>query len=208
MRRLKYLAINNGKSILMALLLAFVMGNLIGIIADADEISKEFVRFHIVANSNSEKDQEIKWKVREAIFHEMDLSSIHSKESAIDFFRLQKDRLEAIANQVLSEHDFSYQCCVSVGKKWFPVREYSDFVLPAGVYDAVSVTLGQGKGENFFCVMYPSLCMIEGVTEQTASNREVMNCVLSEEEISTITGNKKKLVIQFKIVEIIQEILS
>ncbi len=200
--------IKHTKPIIFGFLLAFLFGNLLGLVTQANEISQEFVRFHIIANSDSPDDQAVKWKVREAIFSQLDLTSITSKETALEYFRAQNDQISAIANQTLAEYGAPYTAKVSVGKKEFPLREYSDFVLPKGIYDAVCITLGSGEGENFFCVMYPSLCMIEGVTQESQSNAEVLNLLLSEEQSSAITGNKKQIICKFKIVELLQHFLS
>ncbi len=193
--------LEHNKAVITAVLIVFLVGTLLGMVSEAKAITQKFVRFHIVANSNSQKDQEVKLKVRETIFSELDFSQITSKEEALEFFKEHQHKLEKIANRVLLENGFSYQAKVTVSKKEFPVREYSDFVLPAGYYDAVSITLGEGNGENFFCVMYPSLCRIEGVTESSNSNAEILNHVLTEQECSAITGNEKQIVCKFKIVE-------
>lgn len=194
--------ISRNKLLWLTLLFLFFIGNLMGTVSAAKEISQRFVRFHIIANSNTDSDQSIKWKVREEIFSRLELENITSKETALAYFCDQRDTIETVANTVLKENGFSYSAKVTVEKRNFPVREYSDFVLPAGVYDSVCITLGAGKGENFFCVMYPSLCKIEGITEQTESNPDVLQAVLSEKEAAFITGNKKQIVCRFKIAEL------
>lgn len=202
--------LSKNRAVITAVLTVFLIGTLLGMVSEAkeqtDKISEKFVRFHIVANSNSREDQTVKMKVREAIFSELDFSHISSKEEAISYFTKHQEDIEWIANRVLLENGFSYPANVTIGKREFPVREYSDFVLPAGTYDAISVTLGAGEGENFFCVMYPSLCKIEGVTESTDSDYRVLNSVLSEEETSAITGNKQQIVYKFKLIEILEYI--
>lgn len=200
--------LNTNKAVITAVLVVFLIGTLLGMVAEAEQISEKFLRFHIVANSNSIKDQAVKMKVRETIFSELDFSGISSKEDALVYFNTHRTELKNIANRVLAENGLLYEADVFVGKKEFPVREYSDFVLPAGCYDAVSITLGEGKGENFFCVMYPSLCKIEGVTESTDVDCESINCILTEKEAASITGNKKQIVCKFKIVELFQRLFS
>ncbi|MBO5408183.1 MAG: stage II sporulation protein R [Clostridia bacterium] len=190
------------KRAFLGIFTAFFIGNILGIVTQATEIPKEFVRFHIIANSDSEADQAIKWDVREAIFNSLDLSAITSKESALEYFQSHCDEIEAIANKILRENNVSYTAQVNVEKKEFPLREYSDFVLPRGIYDSVCITLGSGEGKNFFCVMYPSLCMIEGVTQSSRSNAEIIGSVLTEEQASAITGNKKQVICKFKIAEL------
>lgn len=198
--------LNENKKVITALLLVFFIGTLLGMVSEAKEISGKFVRFHIVANSDSKEDQTVKMKVREAIFTELDFSHITSKEEALSYFTEHKEEIKKIADRVLLKNGFDYKATVSVGKKDFPVREYSDFVLPAGTYDAISVTLGKGDGQNFFCVMYPSLCKIEGVTESTDNTCQILSHVLTEQEAAAITGNKSQIVYKFKIVELLDKI--
>ncbi|MBR5239552.1 MAG: stage II sporulation protein R [Clostridia bacterium] len=197
---------NENKKVITAVLLVFLIGTLLGMVSEAKEISEKFVRFHIVANSDSREDQTVKMKVREAIFTELDFSHITSKEEALSYFTEHKEEIKCIADRVLWENGFDYKAAVSVGKKDFPVREYSDFVLPAGTYDAISITLGEGNGQNFFCVMYPSLCKIEGVTESTDNTYQILNHVLTEKETAVITGNKTQIVYKFKIVELLDKL--
>ena len=101
MQQILYSVILKRITLWITLLVSFFAGSLIGVIADADEITQDFVRFHIVANSNTEQDQAVKWKVREAIFSEMDFSSIDSKESAIRYFTENQEKIREIANEVL-----------------------------------------------------------------------------------------------------------
>ena len=202
--------IKENKTVIIAVVTVFLIGTLFGTVSQAKEQAKEisgkFVRFHIVANSNSDADQSVKMKVREAIFEALDFSHISSGEEALMYFENHQQEIKMIAERVLWENGFSYGCNIFVGKKEFPVREYSDFVLPAGTYDAISVTLGEGNGQNFFCVMYPSLCRIEGVTESTESDYQILNNILTEEESAAITGNKKQIVYKFKIIELLEKI--
>lgn len=204
--------LKENKAVITAILTVFFIGTFLGMVSEAKEhakgISEKFVRFHIVANSNSEEDQAVKMKIREALFQELDFSEVSSKEEAITYFSQHKNDIEVIANRILLENGFSYRATASVAKKEFPVREYSNFVLPAGTYDAISITLGEGNGQNFFCVMYPSLCRIEGVTESTENQYQILSNVLTEKEAQTITGNKTQIVYKFKLLEFFENLLS
>lgn len=194
--------------IIPVLIFVFLTGTLIGVQALSESVSDDLVRFHIVADSNSEASQNVKWQVRKEIFETLDLSGINSKEEALSYFKSNRKKITDIADKVLSENNMHYKSHVYIGKKTFPVREYKSFILPAGVYDAVCVTLGEGKGENFFCVMYPSLCMISSVTEKTEENAELLNSVLTEKETKAVTDTGNKTVIKFKFAEIAEKIMS
>lgn len=194
--------------ILPVLILIFLTGNIIGLKARTDEVSDKLVRFHIVADSNSEEDQSVKWEVRRKIFEDIDMKNINSKEQALEYFVSEKENIEHIAEKVLKENGKKYGCKVYIGKKYFPVREYKSFVLPAGVYDTISVALGSGRGENFFCVMYPSLCAVSSISERTDENPKLLNGVLTEEEVKSVTDTGRKTVIKFKIAEMVGKIMS
>lgn len=196
------------KRILLVGMVLFVFGFLYSAIASTNEINEKFVRFHIIANSNSEEDQKIKMQIRNEIFEKMDFSSITSKSEALAFFRAHIQEIENIANKILIDNHFEYRAKAQVIKKQFPIRAYTNFTLPSGLYDAISIELGEAKGANFFCVMYPSLCMIEGVSEKTDGNIETLNNVLTENEVETITGDKNKVLIKLKVVEIFNNIVA
>ncbi len=193
--------------ILLAAVIAFLSGTAAGLVTQARAVSREFVRFHIVANSDSYEDQKIKQTVREQIFSQMDFSSIDSKEDALWYFQKNQQKLLQIVTDTLVENGFSYGAAVCVDAHSFPVREYDGFVLPSGIYDAVCVTLGRGEGQNFFCVMYPSLCMVEGVYKNGNETLDTLSTYLSENDCRAITGNPKHVVIKFKIAELLEKII-
>ena len=190
------------------LIFVFLVGSAIGIKAQTEGLSDKIVRFHIVADSNEEEAQEVKWEIRKAIFDNINLENISSKEDALLYFNSQKENIEKIADEILKNNKLSYSANVYIGKKQFPVREYNSFVLPAGIYDTVSVNLGSGKGKNFFCVMYPSLCMINSITEKTAECPEMLGSVLTDKETQLVTDTSEKTVVKFKIAEMLDKFMS
>ena len=185
------------------LIFVFFLGSAIGIKAQTDDLPQKIVRFHIVADSNSKEAQAVKWEIRKAIFE-----NIASKEDALSYFKNEKETIRKIADDILKKNGFSYRSNVYIGKKQFPVRVYNSFVLPAGIYDTVSINLGRAEGENFFCVMYPSLCMINSISEKTDECPELLGSVLNEKETQLITDTSEKTVIKFKIVEIVSKFMS
>jgi stage II sporulation protein R len=190
----------------LACALVLLAGLFYGTVRGANEITQKFVRFHIIGNSDGAADQEVKMKVRTKIFETADLSGINSKEATLSYFIRNKDKIEDAANAALKESGFSYAAKVNVEKKPFPIREYADFTLPGGIYDAVSVELGEAKGKNFFCVMYPGLCKLDSVTETTPENIEKLNSVLTEKEAAAVTGNKAA--VKFKLAEVFNKIIG
>ena len=128
--------------------------------------------------------------------------NVENNEDALLDFSEHEREIEEILNKFLEEQNVSYKCNVKIKKEMFPVREYNDFTLPAGIYDALIITLGKGEGDNFFCVMYPSLCMLDGVTQTTDEKLNLFEGVLEDEEIKLIASDSEKTVIKFKIIEI------
>ncbi len=120
----------------------------------------EYLRMHVRANSNSAEDQAVKYEVKEAIveFLMPVAASADDKEEAIALLRARLPEIEEVADGVLAENGFSYTARASVREEEFPSRVYEGVTLEAGVYDALIVELGTGKGDNWWCVIYPPLC--------------------------------------------------
>ncbi len=165
-------------------------------------INNSIVRFHIRANSNSEYDQDIKMAARKYFFENFKPEIDKDKNSVLVYFKENEKYIEKQINNFLEKQNTGYKCDLIVKSEFFPVREYADFTLPSGIYDAVIINLGEGKGENFFCVMYPSLCMLDGITQTTDEKFTLLNDILDENEIKMITSTDDKTVVKFKIIEI------
>ena len=148
------------KIIAAALLLvtAFWLGT---ICADKATLSQDLIRLHVVADSDSPEDQQIKLQVRDAIIEKLNsvMESIPDVESAKAYLEEHLPELEQIANDVLASLKEGCHAVVSLAKEAFPIREYDTFTLPAGVYESLRVTIGSGEGQNWWCVVFPSLCV-------------------------------------------------
>ena len=147
------------KRILFCLLLAgFVWcGTLF---ADRQKLNEELIRLHVVANSDSEYDQQIKLQVRDAIMKSLSLNmaQIGDSNAAISYLQNSLPKLESLANQVLVQAGLEPDAVVTLCKESFGIRHYDTFSLPAGVYNALRITIGEGKGRNWWCVVFPTLC--------------------------------------------------
>lgn len=178
-------------------------------IREADNIKLSVLRLHVVANSNSEEDQELKLKVRDEVLKSTNklFSKARSREQAINAASSEIDKIESVAIKSIQRNNFDYDVHVTVGKQYFPTKEYDGgFRLPAGDYDAVKVTIGEGKGNNWWCVMYPPLCF-SGSAKNT--NRAKLSDILSSEEIEFVTYPASPQVeFKFKIAEIFGEVAN
>lgn len=148
------------KFILTCLLVAtaFWLGT---VASDKAVLSQDLIRLHVVADSDSAEDQQIKLKVRDAIVEKLEavMEELPDVEAAKAYLQEHLPELEQVANDVLRSLNSGCQAVVSLTKEAFPTREYDTFTLPAGVYESLRVTIGSGEGQNWWCVVFPSLCV-------------------------------------------------
>lgn len=128
---------------------------------ECDEIRKSVFRLHIIANSDSESDQSLKLTVRDAILGITDeiFGGAKSESEASAAARKCLPLLEKTARDTLAANGCDMPVSVTVGDAWFSTREYDGFTLPAGEYEALRVVIGEGKGKNWWCVMFPAVCV-------------------------------------------------
>lgn len=130
---------------------------------NADTISKEVLRLHVKANSDTPEDQIIKIKVKDMITSEYSnyFSALGSKEESIEFSKEHIPEIEKKVDKFLTAHGFDYSCKAEVKSEIFPDKYYSDILFPSGEYTALKIILGEGKGKNWWCVLYPPLCFLD-----------------------------------------------
>lgn len=158
------------------------------------QLAEKVLRFHVLANSDAAWDQKLKLEVRDAIgsFMQEKMQSLDSKAACEDFVAEKLPEIEQVAEQVVEDAGFSYKVHAELTECEFPVKTYGAYTFPAGTYDALKVTIGEGGGKNWWCVMYPNMCfensMYEVVDEKS---KEALRAVLDEEEYNAVlnTGN-------------------
>ena len=164
-----------------------------------DELADKVVRLHVLANSDSEEDQALKLRVRDAVLEQATaiLEQSADRREAESRLRGQLLELERIAAKEIAAEGYDYPVTVNLENMDFPTKEYDGFTLPAGEYLALRVIIGEGKGQNWWCVVFPPLC--------TAASADVPASALaagfSEEEVSLITEENQGYVLKFKAVE-------
>ena len=144
------------------------------VLRDADQLNENILRLHVVANSDSAEDQAVKLKVRDAVLSTLEdaAAAARSKEEAKTLLNNKLEELESAANAVLDAQGITDRAKVTLTQEEFPTRVYDTFTLPAGVYDSLRITIGSGEGHNWWCVVFPSLCVpaaTEGVADTAAS---------------------------------------
>ena len=150
----------------MKYLLSFIsvcVITLILIFCGNQDSQEEYFRIHIRANSNSVADQNVKYIVKDAVVDFLIplLSEVETKDEAEKVMRVNLDKIEEVADEVLLENGFTYQSSAYISFEKFPTRKYDDLVLEEGFYDALILALGTGSGDNWWCVVYPPFCFLE-----------------------------------------------
>lgn len=188
-------------SVLAALLICCVL-NISSFSEECRNIRSKMLRMHVIANSDSNADQELKLKVRDAVLAEGKeiFDGSVTADDAKSKILPETERLHKAALEVIENEGFSYDVKITVADEYFDTRTYDNSVtLPAGYYTAVKVIIGEGKGHNWWCVMFPPMCLPAATKECELSD------VLEESETEIVEGgNKYKF--KFKIVEIYEKI--
>lgn len=191
------------------LIFYLLLGNVSQVRAEENqrEISEAVLRLHVRANSDSEKDQEVKMSVKEAVVKEASRfeNEMYDKPSAKAAMIRHTAALKAAAENVLETYQEDYEVNIKIDREWFPRKTYGDISLPEGEYDAVVVELGSARGQNWWCVLFPKLCFIEPVFGYVPeTSKETLKALLSDEAYASIENKEPKA--RLKIVEWLQNI--
>lgn len=174
-------------------------------------LSQNLLRLHVLANSDSPEDQQLKRDVRDVILDYMkkELKDFENVEDAKLQVNNKLDAIKTLAEDEIKRQDKDYSVKVMLGNFPFPTKMYGDITLPAGTYEALRVVIGEGEGQNWWCVMFPPLCFVDA-THGTIpdSVKQELQSVLSKEEYSIVASADDEeeipIEIKFKIVEIFQ----
>ena len=171
------------------------------------DIANSVFRLHVIANSDSEEDQNLKYIVRDELLNYMNTlaKDVSSKEEVIQLANAHENDFYEIARNTINEQGYNYDVTIHIGNFSFPSKTYGDITLPAGYYDALRVEIGEAKGQNWWCVMFPPLCFVDissGIVDE--DSKELMKETLNEEEYSLIAENDNIIHVKFKIVEFLQ----
>ena len=136
---------------------------------------KEYLRIHIRANSNLSVDQDVKYLIKDEIVEFLTpiICECNTKQDFEKKIGENLCNIECIANKILAQNSFDYKSSACLKNEYFPVRSYDDLTLESGYYDALIVGLGEAKGDNWWCVVYPPLCFLNGKTKTTYKSRIV-----------------------------------
>ena len=160
-------------------------------------VADSVLRFHIMANSDDKADQELKLLIKDEISkkaaEDMARAEINSKEAAMEYMEKNMNTYTTEAKRIAEEKGYTYDVTADVGKSWFPVKIYGRYIFPEGEYDAVRMKIGEGKGRNWWCVLFPSLCIVDEAYQ------------VMPEENDLAENEEEEYKIKFRIVEWIKD---
>lgn len=164
-------------------------------------LSRELIRLHVIAQSDTAEDQQLKLRVRDKTLMWLSplLDKAENVQDAKEIIKEQLPYLEVAAQREIDKTGLSYGASAVIENERYPTREYEGFALPAGDYVSLKITLGEGEGKNWWCVVFPPLCMA-AVSEQEAFSE------LSEESAELISAQNGEYVLKFRIVEFFENI--
>ena len=177
-----------------------------------EDYKNKLIRFHVIANSDTDEDQELKLKVRDAVIAYLQPKLIESTsiEQSEEIIKNEYDELEKISKNIICKNGYNYDVKIGIKNSTFPTKQYSSVILPAGEYKALKIVIGKGQGKNWWCVMFPPLCFVDeenGVIDKATDKK--LKEVLTEDEYKLITQKTEKdmnkMKVKFKVVEILDK---
>ncbi|GAB6169204.1 stage II sporulation protein R [Clostridium carnis] len=175
-----------------------------------EDIVDKIIRFHVIANSDSEEDQSLKLKVRDKVidFISGKLSNCTSLDEAREVVLSNKNEINRISSEVIKENGYTYKVTSMLSRENFPDKVYGEMVFPQGEYEAFRILIGEASGQNWWCVMFPPLCFVDGTKDAVNSkkNEESLGKLLSKEyknkkDINIKEEKNKKVQFKSKILE-------
>ena len=166
-------------------------------------------RLHVIANSDSEEDQNLKYIVRDNLLNYMNdnCKSLTNKNDVIQYAQDHITELKKIAEYTIHEHGFNYPVSVEIGNFEFPTKKYGDITFPAGFYDSLRIKIGKSSGKNWWCVMFPPLCFVDttnGIVPD--SSKDALKENLSNENYMIVSeADNSSIAFKFKIVELFEK---
>lgn len=170
------------------------------------------VRFHVRANSNSEADMQVKYKVRDAVLSAIgqDLQDVESDSEALLYLSQNLEKIRSTARSAVGDAGYCYDVKAYITTEQFPIREYGELVMPAGTYRALRIDIGEAKGENFWCMLYPMMCYtVDAGAVADSEGNDKLEQALSEEEYEKLfvkrECKKGEVKVKFRLVEWLQD---
>lgn len=184
-----------------------------------DEVKNALIRFHVIANSDNDEDQQLKLKVKNRVIDYLYpyLSNSSSLDNSREIIKDNMDEVKRISKDVIKEEGYDYDVNLQLSRENFPDKSYGNIVLPQGNYEAFRIIIGKGQGRNWWCVMFPPLCFVDeskaeveyDKVEENINNQQKDNVeILNKDKNSSDIDSNDRIQIKFKFIEYIQNLLK
>lgn len=193
------------KKLEIALCIGLLAALLVGGIDPAASLNSKVIRMHILANSDTPQDQSLKLQLRDSVLQQVAelTEECSTMEDAQALLSANIEKLQEYAQSQLVSLGSNYTVSVVLDREFFETRRYDSFALPSGVYNTLRITIGEGQGHNWWCVVFPAICMAATTDELTV---EAMNAGLTADDVALMTEDGDLYVLKFKIIEILSGI--
>lgn len=174
-------------------------------------IAGEIIRFHVIANSDSDEDQLLKYQVKDTLVESLKpyLKDAEDIKEARDILARMLPFIQNIVARVIEKNGYEYSVAASLSSSYFPMKVYGDYTFPPGTYEALQVKIGSAKGKNWWCVMFPPLCFVDetySIVDENCDKK--LKYLLTEEELNQIRSNKPPVKVRFKLFDSIKKLFD
>ena len=172
------------RKIIVNVVLFFVITFIVGLLQDMQTLHQNVIRLHVVGASDSESDQNVKLAVKDAVnvYLQDALKGIDSADDAMALLYHKLGTIQSVAETVLRSNGFDDHVSVTLEQEAFPIREYETFTMPSGVYESLRIRIGKAEGKNWWCVVFPSLCLSSDSIAVSSGFSESLNHSLTGED--------------------------
>lgn len=171
------------------------------------DLENQLFRLHILANSDSQEDQQIKLHVRDKVVNYLNTFSFENKQELINYLTNNKSEIQEVVQTALKEKGYNYSVSIEIGNTFYPQKQYKNVILPSGHYDGLRIKIGKAEGHNWWCVLFPPMCLIDQSTCELPEESElILENSLTAETTSVITQNTPPYKFKFKLIDFINNL--
>lgn len=193
--------------IFVLFLLYFIFNSISYSYSISNDLEKNLFRLHIIANSDSEEDQNLKLFVRDNVINYLKNYQFSDKNELINFLKTHENELNQVIQSAINQKGYNYNFTIEIGNSFFPQKKYENIVLPSGYYDGLKIKIGKAEGKNWWCVLFPPMCLInESTCELPVESELILENSLSEECNSIVASNNQNYKFKFKIVDFLNSL--
>ena len=173
----------------------------------SNNLEDTLFRLHVIANSDSKEDQDLKIYIRDKVVTYLKNFSFDNKKELVEFLNSHQSELQQIIDSAIAEQGYQYTASFEIGNSYYPQKKYENIILPSGYYDGLKIKIGKAEGKNWWCVLFPPMCLIDSSTCELPEESEIiLENTLSNESNSLVSSNESNYKFKFKLVDFINNL--